>query len=447
MDKGHIFRAYDIRGIYKKDLDEDTMKKIGKALATYDNQDVMVAMDMRLSSKALAQALISGLRETGKTTYFAGLLPLSAAMFHAWQSRLTLAYVTASHLPKEWNGVKFFHSNGEGFFDDEIASIRDIFMAESFIEGKGEMVNLKNSEILENYRVYLVSKLRAKNRIIVAIDCGNGSTGVVARKLFTDAGFITEVIYEEPNGNMPNRNIDPHEDRLELLKEKARISMFGIAFDGDGDRLVFVDDLGRKLTTEQISYIILSELLQTVEGPIVANVECTKLIDDIAKKFSREVIKVPVGHTFLVKYVHEKKASFGVEVSGHCALPSLLPFDDAVAISLYAAVVLSGKEERLSDLIDKLPEYPFERVNFRCADERKFLVVDSLKKKLSKRYVNTNIIDGVRVDLDNGWALIRASNTEPKIRLSIEADTEKELKEIKQTFSQVLKKAISDICV
>lgn len=444
--KEHIFRAYDIRGIYGKDLDEAVMKNIGKALATYDTNGILVAMDMRLSSKALSQAILSGIKATGRKTFFAGALPLSAAMFHAWQSKLTLAYVTASHLPKEWNGVKFFHSNGQGFSDNEINEIKNLFMQEQFIEAENEplqTVGLDSNEILNNYQMFLSSKLQAKKRMRVVIDCGNGSTGLVARKLFDSAGFTTDVIYEELDGNMPNRSIDPHEDRLHLLTKKVRSAAFGIAFDGDGDRLVFMDDLGRKLTTEQISYIILSDLLPKEQGPIVANVECTKLVDDAAAKFSREVIKVPVGHTFLVKYVHEKNASFGVEVSGHCALPSLLPFDDAMAISLYAAVVLSGQEKRLSDLIDALPKYPFERINFECDDKKKFDVVNSLKKALSERYTNTNTIDGVRVDLDNGWALIRASNTEPKIRLSIEANSEEDLKELKQTFSTILKEAIS----
>ena len=167
----HIFRSYDIRGIYKKDLDEDIMERISNCFAGIA-KELVVAMDMRLSSEDLKKAFASGVTKAGKDITDLGLVPMGAAMFYAMRHDKTLAYITASHLPKEWNGVKFFHSNGEGFFDSEINEIKNLFLQEQFIESEGETldaIELDNNEILNNYQMFLSAKLQAKKRIRVVI--------------------------------------------------------------------------------------------------------------------------------------------------------------------------------------------------------------------------------------------------------------------------------------
>ncbi len=438
----HIFRSYDIRGIYKKDIDEGITERIGSCLVG-SAKNIVVAMDMRLSSKGLKNAFATGVTAAGSDIIDLGLVPMGAAMFYAIQHYKTLAYITASHLPKGWNGVKFFHPNGEGFVEEENFRIRGDFLKGDIKSGKavGNISNLESSQVIEEYKNHLLS-IHADKKLKVVLDCGNGMAALFVKDLFERAGFSVVPIFDELDGTFPNRSPEPEEDPLTVLKKEAEKADLGIAYDGDADRMVLIDDKGRKLTPEQVSFLILSELLKKEQGPIIANVECSRVLDAIAKQFGREVLRVRVGHPYIVSEAHKNKACFGVESSGHYIIPSLVPYDDSMAVSLYAAVVLSGKDEKLSEIVDKIKAYPFDRINFKCPDNKKFSVIDKIKEEFLKEYKNINTIDGIRIDFDNGWILLRASNTEPKIRLTVEADDEKGFEELKDKFSKILEEGI-----
>jgi phosphomannomutase len=443
----NIFRSYDIRGIYGKDIDEGLAARIGRAFAMRTEGAVAVGYDIRATSPSMAEAFMAGLLAEGKRVVSLGSLPLGAAAFVAWQSGLELAYVTASHLGPEWNGIKFFHPNGIGYFEPENYAVRDVFSALASEEAatvfrqKGELKEKMAEDSLQEYIAYLVSKIRPSRRLKVVIDCGNGAGCLIAPKLFENAGFEAVTIFGEPDGNFPNRGPDPVEADLSALRSKVieNSADLGIAYDGDGDRMVLMDDTGRTLAPSQTACFVLSELLQHERGPIVANVEFTSVIEGMAAKFGREVIRVPVGHTFMMEAVHRTGAAFGVETASHYSLPKMVPFDDALAVSYYAACLLSSRRERLSQAVATVPVYPFERINIPCSDERKFEVVKGLKQQLVAAYPNVNTMDGIRVDLEDGWALIRVSNTEPKIRLTVEAKTPEAFRRIKEEFSAILK--------
>jgi len=442
MSLESIFRAYDVRGVYGKDLTEDVMFGIGNAVGRFLDTDIVVGRDGRLSSESLQDAFVKGFINTGRNVTDVGMLPLSVGMLYAWKSKRPFAYITASHLSKEWNGVKFFHSSGIGFLEEDNKKIKELVLDEGVVEKeeKGRIVQKNREEVLRCYEDFLLSKVKAERRIKVVLDCGNGSTGIIARRLFEDGGFDVEVLFEDVDGNFPNRGPEPSADSLTELREHSRNADIGIAYDGDGDRMTVVDDRGNVLTPEQVSYFILSELLPKEKGPVVVNVEFTKGIDLIAERFGRKVIRVRVGHTFLMEAVHKYRACFGSESSGHAVLPSLVPFDDTLAISFYFACLLSRRTEKLSKIVEGIPEYPFERVNFDLGtDERKIRVMDRIKERLMKEFSDINTLDGIRVDLKSGWVLIRPSNTSPLIRLTVEADTEEELKRLKSMFSKIVR--------
>lgn len=450
-----IFRAYDVRGIYGKTIDEEIMKKIGNAFG----HNCIVGWDVRVSSAPLAYAFIEGLTDSGHDAIIIGQTPLAATVFAGWKRKFNSAYITASHLTKEWNGIKFFDNNGVGFMQEENFKIRDIVGKNIYV--KRDKKNTKNAndaegvhtlssnDTINEYIEHVISKAKPDKKIKIAIDCGNGAAGSLAPELFKKAGFEIDDIFTEPDGDFPNRLPDPAEDELVELRKRAKNSYIGIAYDGDGDRLVAMDEKGRKLTPEQISYIILSELLKQEKGPVVANVECTKMIDDIAKKFNRKVERIPVGHTYMMQAVQKEKAAFGVERSGHYAIPLLVPFDDSIAISFYAACVLSKSNQKLSEIVDEMPAYPFIRLNFECDDKKKFNIVERIKEKIKKEseemnsgFPKINEMDGVRADFEDGWVLIRASNTGPSIRLTIEANTQETLDNLRKKFSEMLEEEI-----
>ena len=292
-----------------QDLNEEIMYRIGNAFASKTKKNIAVGMDVRISSPSLCNSFINGCIDAGKKVYFIGLVPLGAGMLFALQKKVDYAFITASHLSKEWNGVKFFHHDGTGYFEKETQSIRNTFLKNTIQKRSGGgLIKEKNKKILSNYIDFF--KIKAKKRKKVILDPGNGCASLTARKMFEKAGFDVITIYDYIDGNFPNRDPEPTAENLATLKEMiiAEKADFGFAYDGDGDRFVLVDNKSRVSSPEQVSYLILQDLLGEKKGNIVANIECTRLIDDIASRFSRKVIRVPVGHTFLVQTVLKEKA-------------------------------------------------------------------------------------------------------------------------------------------
>jgi phosphomannomutase len=439
-----IFRAYDIRGVYGKVLTEEVMERIGRAFSgLIEGDTVVLARDGRLSGEGLARAFADGVLSTGRNVTDIGMLPLGAGMFHAWRNGKTFAYVTASHLGSEWNGLKFFNSKGIGFMEEDLKKLEQGFFGESAREsGRGELVTVKSQDVIAEYIEHLVSKIRPERGLKIALDTGHGAAGLVVRELFTRAGFDVYLTFEDVDGRFPSRSPDPMTDPLRVLKKRLEGRELGIAYDGDGDRMIVLDEKGERVTPEQVSYIMLSELLKEQPGPIVVNVETTRTIDMIAERFRRHIHRVRVGHNYLMKGAFEQGACFGMEPSGHYSVPSIFPFDDSLAISYYFACALSRRKESLSELAREIPSLPFERVSFDVPDERKFQVMDSVREDLRKRYPNINTMDGIRVDFENGWVLVRPSNTQPQIRLTVEARTGVDLRALKGEFSGILKKYI-----
>jgi phosphomannomutase len=441
-----IFRAYDIRGVYGDNLTDDIMENIGNIVPQFsDKGDFAVARDGRLSSPALSEALIKGLRRAGANVTDLGINPLGSACFHGWKNNTIILYITGSHLAKEYNGVKMFYPTGQGFSEEEIRSISDMYRNGKFIErGYGDLIIRDNREIINNYIDYLISKTKPKRRMKIILDCGNGAASVIAKDLFEKAGFKVKTIFGELDGSFPNRYPDPMKDPMDKMKKEIQGYDMGFGYDGDGDRMNPMDDRGRKLGPEQTSYVILSELLRTEKGPVIANVECTRVLDDIAERFGRTLKRIKVGHTFLAETVHKDKGAFGVERSGHFMLPSLIPFDDSLAISYYMACMLSSQDRKLSEIVDEIKVCPFSRDAVQCPDDIKFKVMETLTKRLDGEYDRVNTLDGVRIDFPDGWVLIRVSNTSPQIRITVEADTEERLQEIKLEFEEKLKQEIND---
>jgi len=443
----HIFRAYDIRGIYQKDIDEEIFRKIGFVLGK-KNQKFLVGHDIRKSGKKLAMALIEGLTTSGSKVFFCGQSSFGTCFFSGFKLKVQKTiFVTASHLPKEWNGLKINYGDGEPISSKEIEKIRDkVLKIEKkkikFKKPKFKKVNLKNEYIKTLFQKFPLLK---KKKLKIILDCGNGSTSLVAPQIFKKFGFEVIEIFCNPDPNFPNRDPEPTFEATKILREKviSEKADFGVAFDGDGDRGVIIDDKGRYLSGNQVGIILGKDLLKESKNKkIIKTVSCSMAVDEELKKDGAEIIEVPVGHTYVISAVKKKKAILGIEESNHIVIPKYFLFDDAILIPLKVAEILIKEKKRLSELVDEIKIYPFEDVVFECPDEKKFEVVKSLTEKFKKEYKRVNTMDGVKVIFDFGWILIRASNTSPKIRLYIEAKTKEKLKFLKEKFSKILKKWI-----
>jgi len=434
-----IFRAYDIRGVYGKDLTEEIMARIGEAAGTYCSGTFTIGRDFRAHGAQLESAFVSGLKKTGSDANLIGTCPASLCVFANWKMRNNVtAYITASHLPAEWNGIKFFHQDGVGFFEDENRKLGEISSLGNFKRGKGLSKTLKGMD--EEYADFVVERIKPE-KIRVVVDFGNGAACLLVPKILKKLGVESTFLFDWPDPKFSNRDPEPKPESLtelckKVVEEKADL---GIAFDGDGDRAVFVDDTGKVIMTEQSAILFIRDIMKTQKGPVVANIECSDIIEDEMKHYEQEVLRIPVGHTFLVQETKKHNAVFGVEKSGHICVPKFFWFDDAIINSIYMIEIVSKMSQLLSKVVKELPTRLFKRFEIECSDETKFQVIANIKENAVKKYDNVNTIDGVKIVFPDSWALIRASNTSPILRLSIEARNQKRLNELESEMKKLIK--------
>ena len=450
----NIFRAYDIRGVYNKDISAPIMYKIGLAFGTYvkntlKGREVVVGNEIRQSSFPLVHSFISGVTATGIDIIYVGTTAFGQTLYAGWFLKKTAtAFVTASHLPPEWNGIKFYHSDGVGFSEEELMSIRDIAIDEKYLVVDWKDIGSSNSyNIKTEYENFFKRKFKFTEKLKVAIDCGGGSTTLSVPEIFTSLGIEITRIYCDTDPTFSGRPSDPKPKNLtELVKAIPKHGCnFGVAFDGDGDRAVIVDELGRILSADQTGIIIGMYGLKNKQGTIIANVECSKSVAEQLEPLGFKVKQIPVGHTFLTIEAKEEKSPLGVESSGHIILPEYFLFDDAIVTPLKIAEILNREKRELSTLVDEIPSYPIRKEEIPCEDDLKFTVVDLLKQKLLSKFEDVNTMDGVRINFQEGWVLIRPSNTSPIIRMTIEADDEVTIEKLSEEFKTQLMETISEI--
>ncbi|MHA2298907.1 MAG: hypothetical protein ACXAEU_10280 [Candidatus Hodarchaeales archaeon] len=456
-DYKHIFRAYDIRGVYGKDLTLKVAIDIGSAACHYYKAQfgkktpvINVGFDVRNSSHPLVHALIAGITSQGGKVLFTGeRLAFGQVLFSGWKMGVDFTvFVTASHLTSEWNGMKFYYGDGVGFSEEDNIAVRDIFLEKSWMKpyspdawkniGSVEVVNYK-----EEYVQFLKNKLMIKKPLKVVIDCGNASGCIVAPDLFKELNYDVVELYCDVDPSFPNRNPEPDEKSLQVLANKVveEKAAFGVGFDGDADRAVIVDDQGAVLPADTTG-ILLGQYMLSKRGKktVLANIECSFALEKVLGSLAKEIKRIKVGHTFLTLEARETPdVIMGVESSGHMVFPEVFLFDDAMIIPLLIGEMLDEKEKKLSVLQSKLPSYPKKRVTFDFPDNAKFKVIEDVVAELSKDH-EVNTIDGAGVKHDDGWVLIRASNTSPLIRLTVETTTRERLEELYNKHSSLLKK-------
>ncbi|MFX0095949.1 MAG: hypothetical protein ACFFBD_29695 [Candidatus Hodarchaeota archaeon] len=452
----HCFRAYDIRGLYNSELTPSVFSDLGSALGAYllDNNltknGVFIGADFRTTSPALSYSLIGSLSGSGISVTFVGRpVSFGVCLFSGWyQKKDVSCFITASHLPAEWNGLKLYHGDGVGFAEERIKEL-----ANYYVQSKTHSVSWKDvgtiniSDCEKEYIEFMLDKFTINKPLKIVLDCGNASTSLIAPTVFNRfENFEVIELFTDPDPTFPNRDPEPNEESLTALSKTVTENNadFGVGFDGDGDRAVLVDDKGRILLGDQMGAILGRKMLEEKTGTVIANVECSSVIEHSMKDLATKILRIPVGHTFLTLEARENKDSvIGIESSGHIVLPWYYLFDDAMLVPLKMAEILSNINVKLSELVDEIaPPVPKKSFPYSCDEKIKFKVVEDLKATLPNKFDRVNTIDGVRVDLDGGWCLIRASNTSAIIRLTVEGNSSQKFEEIKSIFEKELVQTI-----
>ena len=447
----HIFRAYDIRGLYQKDISPELFYKIGLAAGTYlktehKGKTMVVGNDIRQSSPPLAHAFIAGVTATGIHVTFTGTTAFGQTLFKGWKQKTDLiAFITASHLPPEWNGIKFYYGDGVGLPEQELNKIRDNKLHETHTLATWEYVgSVTTEDAKKDYQDYFKTKMTFSHPLTIAVDCGGASTTLSAPDIFKAIGVNLIPVFCEPDPSFSKRPSDPKPQYLKKLIEAVKQNHcdFGVAFDGDGDRSVIVDNQGRVLSADITGILIGKYGLAKKHGTIIVNVECSKAVEEQLTPLGYSIKKIQVGHTFLTLEAKLENAPLGIESSGHLILPEYFLFDDAVVVPMKIAQILDTTKSTLSDLVDTIPTYPTKKLEIECSDALKFKVINQLKHDFSQEFNDVNTLDGIRVELPKGWVLIRASNTSPIIRLTAEAADADELEKISSEFHQRTQKKV-----
>jgi phosphomannomutase len=439
----HIFRAYDIRGLYNTDISPEIFYKIGLATGKYvtttiHGKHIAVGNDIRPSSSPLVHTLLAGISAAGIQVNFMGTTSFGQTLFKGWELQQDLiAFVTASHLPPEWNGIKFYYGDGVGLPEEELLKIRDITLSTD-LSGVSwnDVENVISIEAKESYNAFFKSRFQFNNKLRVALDCGGGSMTLSAPDIFHTLGLETIPVFCEPDPLFSKRPSDPKPQNLTTLIESVAKNNcdFGVAFDGDGDRAVIVDNKSNILSADITGIILGKYGLDKKKGTVIVNVECSKAVKEQLEPQGFTIKQIKVGHTFLTLEAKKEHAPLGIESSGHIILPEYFLFDDALVVPLKIAEILEHTQKTLGELTSEIPTYPIRKEEIECPDQIKFDIISTLKEQFVTEFDMVNTMDGVRVELEGGWILIRASNTSPLIRLTVEADNEQLVNQLTTQF-------------
>ncbi len=448
-----VFRAYDVRGIYGKDLTDEIAEKIGKAFGTFVGygKSIAVGRDVRLSGNNLRNALIKGLLSAGCNVADFGIIPTPVLYFSVIHRNLDAGImITASHLPPEWNGFKMCDLQGIVYSDGTgLEHIKEIFEKEKFFTGKQGNI-AEDKKILDDYKNFIKSKISAKRKLKIVVDPANSVTSLVVPNMLEDLGFEVYKMHDTLDGNFPNRASEPTEESLQKLKKKVLEvkADLGLGFDGDGDRVGFVDEKGKIIFSGNIVIpIFASYLLENGSGrKIVFDVTCSEAVEDFVKSKGGIPVVIRVGHSYCSHTVLKENALFGGQFSGHYAFPEMGCTDDAIYAALKLVEIVSNGNQKFSEIISKVPSYHTSKMEeITCDDKTKFEVVEKIKQEISPQAKKLIDVDGMKAYFDKGWILIRASNTAPMIRVLVEGKTEKDMQQLFEYGKQLVKEEISKI--
>ena len=453
MLRNEVFRAYDIRGVYGRDIVEEDAKLIGLAFATYlggEGKNIAVGWDVRKSSSSLAAALIDGVVSTGVNVFNMGLVPTPLVYFAITHRMLDGGVVvTASHNPPEWNGFKLCRGKallcGWGMGLEEVKRIIDLKAFQlSSREGRVEEAREK---VLREYEDYLLNSFKGRvSSLRILIDPGNGSCSMLGKNILRKTGLKVDSINDYPDGGFPCRSPEPTEESLSILRERVKNGEydFGVGYDGDCDRALFVDDEGKVIRGDVLLALFVKHFLRGRPGEkIVYEVSCSKIVEEVSRENGVIPVMTRVGHAFVLDRMMSEKAFFGGEISSHLYFGEIYGLDDAIFATLKVAQLLTLTGRSLSQLAAELPRYELLRRDYEVPDEVKFRVVNDLTLLFEKEGCRTITLDGVRVELEEGWFILRASNTLPQVRLIAEARSKQALEEIVSYAEARLRETLS----
>lgn len=443
----NIFRGYDIRGIYPTELDVDTAYTVGLGFGSYiksiGKTTCVVGHDNRLSSNDLYTALMKGITETGIDIISLGLC--TTPMYYYACLKLKVysgVMVTASHNPKDDNGFKFAFDESGNCKGQEIQDFLAYILKGEFSSGEG---TIKDYDITDEYLTLFRENLHfGSRRVKVVLDPGNGTTSIIMKKLYSMFPIDIVCINDVSDGSFPNHHPDPCvEENLEQLKKKVleENADIGLSFDGDGDRMGMVSNTAKFIPTDKYMIIVVRDIINKVsKKEFLCDVKCSKSFSDEVEKLGGKCITYRTGNSYTKAAVRDNDLPFGGELSGHVYFRDRwLGFDSGLYAGLRMLEILSHTDKNVEELLSGINEYySTEELKFASSDDVKFEIVSKVGEYAKEKGYRFLDIDGIKVLFDDGWALVRASNTGPNLTARFEASSEERLESIQKEFTDLI---------
>jgi phosphomannomutase/phosphoglucomutase len=444
-----IFREYDIRAIYEEDLKGDLPYYLGRSFGTIvkraGKKNVCTGGDNRFTTPEIKEKLIKGILETGCDVTDTGIVPTPVLYFAVHKYNFDAGVmVTASHNPPEFNGFKMVVGN-KSLYGKEIQQAAGLIEKDDFETGNGRFFQKDASQ---DYMNLMLERFRFKKKLRVAVDTGNGTLGPLLVPLFEKLGIDFIPLYTDSDPSFPNHLPDPvvPENLKDLIKTVTGNNLdIGLGYDGDGDRLGVVDENGGILWGDQLLIIYAREILKKHQGAkIIFDVKCTRALEEEIEKAGGIPVMWKTGHSLIEDKMQAEKAPLAGELSGHLYFADdYYGYDDAVYASLRLLEILDNTGRKTSSLLDEVKKYhSTPEIRIEVPDEKKFTAVENIKKFFAETDNRISGIDGVKVFFPEGWALVRASNTQPALVVRMEADNGESLKRIKTGFLETIKKFV-----
>ncbi|KUO40404.1 MAG: phosphoglucosamine mutase [Hadesarchaea archaeon DG-33-1] len=445
---GKLFGTSGIRGVVNKDLRPELALDLGLALATYlgNSGTVVVGKDPRTSSDMFESCLVSGLLSGGCDVKKLGIVPTPAVSFAARSLGANAGVmITASHNPPEYNGIKFWSSDGMAYRPEQEAKVEAIYFAKRLKSVPWDKIGkVEAADILPEYINEIANAVSLKRSYKVVLDCGNGAGAQVTPYLLRKLGCKVITLNSQLDGFFPGRKLEPTAENLQELCTvvKSLGADLGLAHDGDADRVAAVDEKGRVAEPDKLLALISANQVRKKGDIVVTTVDASGTVDECVGAKGK-VIRTKVGDVSVAAEIKKRGAIFGGEPCGAWIFPEvhLVPDGPLAAAKILELLESAGKQ--LSELLDELPEHPTVRKKIACPNEKKATVMKKFETRLRRKFKGISdvlTIDGIRFSFKDGsWALVRPSGTEPYIRVTAGGKKEKNVEKIAENAAKILK--------
>jgi phosphoglucosamine mutase len=447
-----LFGSSGIRGVVNKELTLQLAVQTGLAVATMKEiGKIVIAHDTRTSAKMIENAVTAGLLAGGAQAIKLGLVPTPVL---AYATRLFKAdggvMITASHNPPQYNGIKLFNPDTMAYTEKQQDKIEQLIKKQQFTRQTYQRIGTTTTTNAASHYIETLRKtIKLQKKWRVVLDLGNGATCHIAPAVFQALGCKTSTINAQPDGHFPARSAEPTPESLvELCKMVREFNAdVGFAYDGDGDRMVAVTEKGEFAPLDQILAAYAGYVVKENRGgTIVTTVEASMCMEKMVQKHRGKVYRTKVGDVAVAEEIKERKAIFGGEPCGAWIHPQFHYCPDGVLSSVLLLKALEKSEKTLSVFIAEVPYYPVKKKSLQCPNNAKVIVMQSIKMVLPSAFPGTEVtdIDGIRLALANGWVLIRASGTEPLIRVKVEAENDRDAERIMRKCVKITGKVVKE---